>query len=143
MRDERVPRSDRWTWGRGIRSRCCASGTAGRGLAAGARGSTGRPSGPNRRTGRAGPRASRSGRPYKKRLVREGKAHAALVLDGDAAVGWCQFGSPAELPGIAHKKDYEAGLPALPDYRITCFFVDRAYRRRGQWPRPPWTERLS
>ena len=32
------------------------------------------------------------GRPWKERLVREGKAHAALVFDGDAAVAWCQYG---------------------------------------------------
>ena len=31
------------------------------------------------------------GRPWKERLVREGKAHAALVFDGDAAVAWCQY----------------------------------------------------
>ena len=37
------------------------------------------------------------GRPWKERLVREGKAHAALVFDGDAAVAWCQYGSPEEL----------------------------------------------
>jgi GNAT superfamily N-acetyltransferase len=71
------------------------------------------------------------GRPYKERLVREGKAHAALVFDGDVAVGWCQFGSPAELPGINHRKDYEAGLASLPDYRLTCIFVDRNHRREG------------
>ncbi len=72
------------------------------------------------------------GRPWKERLVREGKAHAALVFDGDIAVGWCQYGSPEELPRIYHRKEYEAtrtGEP--PDYRITCFFVDRDYRRRG------------
>ena len=28
-------------------------------------------------------------RPWKERLVREGNAHAALVLDGNAAVAWC------------------------------------------------------
>ena len=86
--------------------------------------------GPNQRQAELDSGAE-SGRPYKERLVREGKAHAALVLDGDVAVGWCQFGSPAELPGIAHKKDYEAGLVTLPDYRITCIFVDRTRRRGG------------
>ena|SRR5436190_23531933 len=40
------------------------------------------------------------GRPWKERLVREGNAHAALVFDGDAAVAWCQYGSPDELPNI-------------------------------------------
>jgi GNAT superfamily N-acetyltransferase len=73
-----------------------------------------------------------AGRPYKELLVREGKAHAALVFDGDAAIGWCQFGSPEELPMIFHRKEYEAGLvAALPDYRLTCIFVDRNHRREG------------
>ena len=72
------------------------------------------------------------GRPWKERLVREGKAHAALVFDGDAAVAWCQYGSPEELPRIYHRKEWEAGLTGEPPaYRITCIFVDRDYRRKG------------
>ncbi len=71
------------------------------------------------------------GRPYKERLVREGKAHAALVFDGDVAVGWCQYGTPDELPCIYHRKEYEGGLVSMPDYRLTCIFVDRNYRRQG------------
>lgn len=47
------------------------------------------------------------------------------------AVGWCQYGSPEELPGIHHRKDYEAGLVTLPHYRLTCIYVDKAYRKRG------------
>ncbi|THF86555.1 GNAT family N-acetyltransferase [Deinococcus sp. KSM4-11] len=70
-------------------------------------------------------------RALKERLVCEGKAHAAVVFDGDAAVGWCQYGSPADLPNIHHRREYEAAQPTLPDYRLTCIFVDRAYRRRG------------
>ena len=70
-------------------------------------------------------------RALKERLVDEGRAHAALVFDGDVAVAWCQFGTPEELPNIKHRKDYEAGLVTLPDYRITCFFVDKRYRRKG------------
>jgi GNAT superfamily N-acetyltransferase len=70
-------------------------------------------------------------RAYKQRLVLEGKAHAALVFDADVAVGWCQFGSPAELPSIYHLKEYNAGLDKAPDYRLTCFFIDRNYRRKG------------
>ena len=63
--------------------------------------------------------------------VREGRAHAALVYDGAIAVGWCQFGPTDELPRIKYKREYEAGLERLPDWRITCFFVDRDYRKRG------------
>ena len=37
----------------------------------------------------------------------------------------------AELPRIKHRRAYEQGLDALPDWRITCFFVDSGYRRRG------------
>jgi hypothetical protein len=72
-----------------------------------------------------------AGRPYKEFLVREGKAHAAVVFEGDVAIGWCQYGPPAELPGIHHRKEYEAGLVSWPDYRITCIFVDRNHRRDG------------
>ena len=70
-------------------------------------------------------------RDYKRGLVETGGAHAALVFDGDQAVGWAQYGSPDELPGIAHRKEYLEGADALPDYRITCFFVDRLSRRSG------------
>ena len=72
-----------------------------------------------------------TGRACKERLVQARKAHAALVFDGDDAVGWCQFGPPSELPRIFHRKEYEAGLVALPDYRITCIFSDRNHRRDG------------
>ena len=69
-------------------------------------------------------------RTLKQRLVTEGRAHAALVLDGDVAVAWCEYGPPQELPNIYHRKEYDAGLTQAPDYRITCFFVDKKYRRR-------------
>ena len=61
----------------------------------------------------------------------EDRAHAALVFDGEVAVGWCQFGAPDELPNINHRKEYEAGVERAPDYRLTCFFVDKRYRRQG------------
>ena len=70
-------------------------------------------------------------RALKERLVEEGRAHAALVFDGDEAVAWCQYGTPEELPNIHHRKEYEAALDTPPDYRITCIFVDRKYRRGG------------
>jgi len=63
--------------------------------------------------------------------VREGRAHAALVYDDAKCVGWCQFGPTDELPRIKHQRAYRSELDALPDWRITCFFVDRDYRHRG------------
>ncbi len=58
-------------------------------------------------------------------------AHAALVYDGDDCVGWCQFGSPEELPRIKHRRAYDAGAPTPPDWRITCFFAAKTHRRSG------------
>lgn len=74
---------------------------------------------------------SEGNRALKQRWVSEDRAHAALVFDDEVAVAWCQYGSPAELPSIYHNKEYLAGLDRLPDFRITCFFVDRDYRRKG------------
>lgn len=71
-------------------------------------------------------------RAEKRALVAKGEAHAALVFDGEACVGWCQFGSPAELPEIKNKKTYNATLSGEPaPWRITCFFVDRHHRKQG------------
>ena len=61
----------------------------------------------------------------KAQRVSEGRAHAALVYVGGIAVGWCQFGPSEELPHIKHAREYTAKLTNLPDWRITCFFVDR------------------
>ena len=61
----------------------------------------------------------------------DGTAHAALVYDGENCVGWCQFGPVDELPRIKRRRAYESLEPRAPDWRITCFFVDREYRGQG------------
>src|SRR3954465_8385563 len=97
---------------------------------------------PQRRVGRLlvhglSPRRGRAHEDRGAEPVREGgsspggAAHAALVYDGARCVGWCQFGPPDELPRIKRRRAYLDGLIALPDWRITCFFVDREYRRSG------------
>jgi RimJ/RimL family protein N-acetyltransferase len=70
-----------------------------------------------------------SNRAYKERLVRSNRAHAALVYEGPDVVGWAQFGPPAELP--ARMGGFRKLSAASPDWRITCFFVDRDRRREG------------
>src|SRR5215468_11037783 len=70
-------------------------------------------------------------RSAKERRVREGRAHAALVYDGDDCVGWCQFGAPDEVPRIKNRAAYEKGQPTPPDWRIACNFVGKGHRRRG------------
>ena len=78
-----------------------------------------------------GSRTALQNRTEKENRVRASQAHAALVYDGLAAVGWCQFGPTDELPRIKNKRGYLDGLTNLPDWRITCFFVDRDYRGKG------------
>lgn len=64
--------------------------------------------------------------------VRTGRTHAALVFDTDGlAQGWAQYGSPEELPRIGHRRKYEQDPPLRPDWRITCFVVDKRHRGQG------------
>ena len=70
-------------------------------------------------------------RAQKERRVRDGQAHAALVFDGDLCVGWCQFGAPDELPRIKFGRAYREAAGDPPDWRITCFFVDKVLPAQG------------
>ncbi|MEJ3656632.1 GNAT family N-acetyltransferase [Actinomycetes bacterium KLBMP 9759] len=76
-------------------------------------------------------RTAAQNRAEKERRVHDGRAHAALVFDGDRCVGWCQFGSPDELPQVKSRRRYEKELTALPDWRIACFFTGKGLRGRG------------
>jgi GNAT superfamily N-acetyltransferase len=68
----------------------------------------------------------------KERRVHEGRAHASLVIGEDgSAQGWCQYGSPEELPKIKNKREYDKAAPPPADWRITCFFVDKKHRSQG------------
>ena len=70
-------------------------------------------------------------RALKKRLVESGEAHAALVMIGEEAVAWAEYGTPKELPNLHHRKQYLAEADLVPDYRVTCFFVVKRHRRMG------------
>ncbi len=71
-------------------------------------------------------------REAKEDRVRTDRAHAALVLDEEgAAQGWCQYGSPEELPHIKNSREYRKDAPPRPDWRIACVFVDRKHRGQG------------
>ncbi len=70
-------------------------------------------------------------RARKREQVERGEEHAALVLAGGRAVAWCEFSTPGKLRDIRpHPGHRSAGLD-LPDYRLTCLFVDKEYRGRG------------
>ncbi len=79
----------------------------------------------------AGTRTDGSSRAFKRRMVDEGVAHAALVVRDGRAVAWAEYGTPDELPAIHHRKEYEATRIEPPDWRITCIQVDRTQRRQG------------
>jgi GNAT superfamily N-acetyltransferase len=69
----------------------------------------------------------------KGRLVGEGRAHGILVYHHGEPVGWCQYGPKEEIPRIDATRRYK-GLGLEPEeklWRISCFSVDRRYRKRG------------
>lgn len=70
-------------------------------------------------------------RVVKKHFVDQGYAHAALVVRDGRALAWAEYGSPAELPNIHHRKEYDATKDADPDWRITCIQVHKEHRREG------------
>lgn len=67
----------------------------------------------------------------KRRHTDRGTVHQVLVYDGDDAVGWCQFGTPAELPRIKNAAAYEKDLAELPAWRIGCLFTGSKHRGNG------------
>jgi predicted GNAT family acetyltransferase len=70
-------------------------------------------------------------REVKHGLVGSGAVHQVLVYRGDEAVGWCQFGSPGELPNIKNRTAYEAGVESSPEWRIGCIFTGKGHRGQG------------
>jgi hypothetical protein len=70
-------------------------------------------------------------RDAKQEHVRRGTVHQVLVYDGDACVGWCQFGPPTEVSRIKNLKAYEKELDHLPDWRIGCLFTGSKHRGQG------------
>lgn len=70
-------------------------------------------------------------RTLKEQLVRDGHAHAALVVDeAGAAQGWCQYGKRDDLL-LRHQRAYDREPPPLARWRIACIFVDKRHRRAG------------
>ena len=49
--------------------------------------------------------------------------HLVVLDEHGVAQGWCQWGSPEELPTIKHKRIYLKEPPSKPDWRITWFYV--------------------
>ncbi|MGI9075180.1 MAG: GNAT family N-acetyltransferase [Bryobacteraceae bacterium] len=64
-----------------------------------------------------------------------GDAHTGyLSTQNGEPVGWCQYGPAEELPRIDNSRKYRGLAPEVGTerlWRITCFLVDKKYRRRG------------
>lgn len=58
-------------------------------------------------------------------------AHFHVFPDPPGRKELGQLGSVEELPDIQHRREWERTVTQRPDYRITCLFVDRDYRRAG------------
>jgi GNAT superfamily N-acetyltransferase len=76
-------------------------------------------------------RSASDNRQAKHAHVRAGTVHQMLVYADDECVGWCQYGTPAELPSIKNPKAYDKELVALPDWRIGCIFTGKGHRGTG------------
>ena len=70
-------------------------------------------------------------RDAKQQLVERGVVRQVLVYDGDRCVGWCQFGTPPELPNIKSRRAYDAEAQDSPDWRIGCIFTNSKDRGNG------------
>ena len=90
------------------------------------------------REGPTGPLQSKTRQDSNRRdhhaLLLQGRAHGILAYRKGAPIGWCQFGRREELPRVERGRKYRSLADSLgqpPKWRITCFFVDRPFRRTG------------
>ncbi len=70
----------------------------------------------------------------KAELVKQGRAHGILVYADGEPVGWCQYGPREELPRVDNSRKYRNLAPEDSRerlWRITCFVVDKKYRKSG------------
>jgi len=70
-------------------------------------------------------------RTLKQQHVENETVHQILVYDDGECVGWCQYGSPSELPNIKNRATYAKELVQLPDWRIGCIFTGSRHRGKG------------
>ena len=70
----------------------------------------------------------------KKLLVDGNRSHGVLLYDRENPIGWCAYGLKQEFPRIDSGRNYKRlDVEKNPEklWRITCFFVDRDYRKKG------------
>lgn len=65
-----------------------------------------------------------------RRIVRRGDEPGLLAYADGAAVGWCALAPREEYGGLARSRILKP-VDDRPVWSVTCFFVARAWRRRG------------
>lgn len=65
-----------------------------------------------------------------KQLVWEGKPVGILALYEGEAIGWCALAPRTDLPRLARSRVHKP-IDDKPVWSITCFFVDKKFRRQG------------
>lgn len=63
-------------------------------------------------------------------LIRKGEEPGILAYDGDRPVGWCAVAPRSEYPGLARSRVLKP-VDEEPVWSVTCFFIDREYRKQG------------
>ncbi len=65
-----------------------------------------------------------------KALVTDGLADGVLAFAGGEPVGWCSVGPRADFPSLESKRSLATQWDERT-WSITCFFVDKEWRRKG------------
>jgi GNAT superfamily N-acetyltransferase len=65
-----------------------------------------------------------------KNLVTDGRPTGVLAFDGPRAVGWCAIAPRADYPTLARSRILRP-VDDAPVWSVVCFYIDRAYRRKG------------
>lgn len=65
-----------------------------------------------------------------KALIQSGEIPGILAFSEDKAVAWCSVAPRDHFPALARSRILKP-LDELPAWSITCFFVDKQFRRRG------------
>ncbi len=65
-----------------------------------------------------------------RRGIETGTALGVLAFDGDAPIGWCTYGPRSSFPRLERARTLRCD-DAAEVWSVPCFFVLRAYRRRG------------
>lgn len=63
-------------------------------------------------------------------IIRKGEEPGLLAYDVDRPVGWCAVAPRGAYPGLARSRVLRP-VDETPVWSVTCFFIDRGYRKRG------------